>query len=108
MNLKSRAVSFFFFLIGPISATEATSVERDPSLYDPKVDERMLCKDQRSQLLKTMTEIDGDGVFYLSNRKESLQLSLKTHDKDYTEAQKAYKRILLWHIEQRLRGLVSH
>lgn len=63
----------------------------------------LINKDQKRELSKQVVEIKNETVaFHLNNRKDSLLTSLKTHYKTLSNGQKAYKLLMVWHIDKRL------
>lgn len=73
--------------------------------YSPESDLALINKDQQRELERMKREIESEEVkSCLENRKDSLQTSLRTHHATYTDRQKAYKRLVVWYIDQRLKA----
>lgn len=105
MRLKKLIVAFVFCLTNISAAGERDVSEMVAPLYHHTADLALLDKNQQKELIESRRRIESLGVYELTNFADSARISLKTHDTKYTEKQKAYKRLLLWYIEERLKVL---
>jgi hypothetical protein len=106
MKLKKIIVIFMVcFTCVSASGGGGCTAAAAAALYDPEADQALLNKDQKRELVRAQEKIESYGVTALLNLRDSVKFSLKTHDVEYSEKQKAYKRLLLWYMEERLKIL---
>jgi|GEM_PF-2991470 len=106
MKLKKIIVIFMVcFTCVSASGGGGCAAAAAAALYDPEADQALLSKDQKRELVSARGKIESYGAIMLRNLKDSVELSLRTHDAEYSEKQKAYKRLLLWYMEEQLKIL---
>jgi hypothetical protein len=106
MELKTIIVVFMVCITGVFaSAGGGCAAGAAASVYNPDEDHALLNKDQKREIVRARRKIESYGVTALCNLRDSVKFSLSTHDAEYSEKQKAYKRLLLWYMEERLKIL---
>lgn len=105
MYFKRYFISAGAFLVLTLLVNNGVDGADSILSYSPEGDLALINRDQQRELERMKREIESEEMMRcLENRKDSLQTSLMTHRFTYTDRQKAYKRLVVWYIDQRLKA----